>query len=125
MTNDQRYERGKNLLQSKRPDEYKNLTTNLHPLASDAGKYVIEFAYGDIWSREGLDLKTKAMITISCLATMGGTEPQLKSHIAGALKCGATQQEIIEVLYQIIPYAGLPRALNAMNVAKDVFIAEG
>lgn len=121
MTMNERYEKGAQLLKSKRPDEYENLTQGLARTAPDAAKYVIEFAYGDIWSRPNLELKTKALVTISCLASIGGAEPQLKSHIGGALKCGCTETEIIETLYQIIPYAGLPRALNAMKCANDVF----
>ncbi len=121
MSANERYDRGVALLKSKRPDEYDNLTQSLAAAAPDAAKYVIEFAYGDIWSRPGMDLKTKALVTISCLASIGGAEPQLKSHIGGALKCGCTEIEIIETFYQIIPYAGLPRALNAIKCANDVF----
>lgn len=117
----ERYERGANLLKSKRPDEYEKLTKKLGVKAPDAEKYILEFVYGDIWSREGLDLRAKAIATVSALASIGGAETQLKSHIMGALECGCKPEEIIEVMYHIIPYAGFARGLNGLRAALEAF----
>ena len=113
------YKRGEALLKEKRPDEFENLHKNFDDLSPDISRYVIEFAYGDVWSRPGVDLRTKAIVTVTSLATMGGAEPQLKSHIQGALKSGCTKEELLEAFIQMIPYAGLPRALNALRILKD------
>ena len=64
--------------------------------------------------------KTRAIATISCLATLG-REPQLRSHIVGALKVGCTKQEIIEVLLHLAVYSGFPVTINAIKVAREVF----
>ena len=117
----EQFNRGSKLLKEKRPDEYKNLMEGLAKTAPDVAEYVIGFVYGDIWSRKGLKLKSKALVTISALAAMGGVEPQLKSHIGGALKCGCSQKDIIETFMQIIPYAGFSRAINAIKAAQEVF----
>ena len=81
-----------------------------------------ELAFGEIYSRPGLDLKTRQMLTIASLVTLGNAPLQLKSHIKGALNVGCTQQEIVEVILQMAIYAGFPAAMNAMYAAKEVFI---
>jgi len=92
------------------------ITEDLKDLAPDVGKYIIQFAYGDIYSRSGLDNKQRALVTISSLITQG-TEPQLELH----LNTGLTATEIVESIIQLIPYTGFPRVLNALRVAKKVF----
>lgn len=114
------YVRGETLLKDKRPDEFENLHQNFGDLSPDIARYVIEFAYGEIWSRPGLDLKTKAIVTVTALAAIGGAEPQLKSHLQGALKSGCSKADLLEVLLQMIPYTGLPRTLNALKILKDI-----
>jgi 4-carboxymuconolactone decarboxylase len=83
--------------------------------------YVFEFAYGDIYSRPGLDLKSREMVTVAALTALGNATPQLKSHINGALNAGCTREEIIEVIMQMAVYAGFPAALNGLYSAKEVF----
>jgi 4-carboxymuconolactone decarboxylase len=82
-------------------------------------------AFGTIIGRPGLDLRTREMATVVMLAVMGGTEPQVAFHIGGALRAGATAGEIVELLTQVSAYAGFPRALNAMAVARQVFAENG
>jgi 4-carboxymuconolactone decarboxylase len=93
----------------------------LSDIAPDLGKYIVEFAFGDIYCRENLNLQEREIITLSSLATLGGCETQLDVHINGALNVGITPQKIIEVFIQCIPYTGFPRVLNAVGVAKKVF----
>ncbi|TDY37495.1 4-carboxymuconolactone decarboxylase [Alicyclobacillus sacchari] len=90
-------------------------------IAPDLGKYIIEFAYGDIYSRPGLDLKQRQLLTITCLTTQGDCEPELSVHINTGLNVGLTQTEIIEAILHCIPYVGFPRVMNAMTIAKKVF----
>ncbi|EJR89631.1 carboxymuconolactone decarboxylase family protein [Bacillus cereus] len=96
------------------------ISEELKEIAPDVGKYIIEFAYGDIYSRPGLDNKQRALITISSLVTQG-TEPQLELHLNTGLTAGLTPTEIIESIMHLIPYTGFPRVLNALTVAKKVF----
>ncbi|WP_312982917.1 carboxymuconolactone decarboxylase family protein [Atlantibacter sp.] len=95
--------------------------TALADVAPDLGRYVIEFGFGDIYSRPGLDLKTRELITVGALTALGHAQPQLAVHIHAALNVGCTKEEIVEVIIQMSLYAGFPAALNAMFTAKTVF----
>jgi 4-carboxymuconolactone decarboxylase len=94
---------------------------NLQDVAPDLGRYVVEFAFGDIYSRPGLDLRQRQLVTISALTTLGGAEPQLEVHVNAGLNVGLNAPEIVEAMLHCIPYAGFPRVLNAIFVAKRVF----
>lgn len=98
-----------------------NVIRSLESVAPDLGKYIIEFAFGDIYPRKGLTLQDREMITITSLLTLGGCEPQLEVHINGALNVNISPEKIIETFIQCIPYAGFPRVLNAVFTAKKVF----
>ena len=94
---------------------------DLENLAPDLGRYIAEFAFGDIYAREGLDLRERELVTLASLLTAGGCERQLAVHIRGALNVGLTQREILETFIQCIPYTGFPRVLNAVFTAREVF----
>ncbi|MCU8055849.1 carboxymuconolactone decarboxylase family protein [Shewanella sp. SM34] len=94
---------------------------SLADICPDLGKYIIEYPFGDIYQREGLDLKTRELVTVAALTALGHCQPQLNVHINGALNVGCTPQEIVEVILQMSVYAGFPTALNGMFVAKTVF----
>ena len=96
------------------------ISDDLEEIAPDVGKYIIEFAYGDIYSREGLTNQQRALVTLSSLITQG-TEPQLELHINTSLTSGLTPKEVVEAIMQLIPYTGFPRVLNALTIAKKVF----
>ncbi len=84
----------------------------------DLGRYIVEFAFGDIYSREALSLRDREIATIAMLTCLGGREPQLDVHIHAGLNVGLTKQEIEEIIIQTVPYAGFPTAINAMNILK-------
>jgi 4-carboxymuconolactone decarboxylase len=86
----------------------------------DLGRYIVEFAFGDIYSRDGLSLRDRELATVAALTAMGGREPQLKVHVRAALNVGLTRDEIEETILQTVPYAGFPTAINAMNALKEV-----
>lgn len=94
---------------------------SLEGIAPDLGRYILEFAFGDIYCREGLSLPEREVITISCLLAAGGCEAQLEVHINGALNVGVPPEKVIETFIQCVPYAGFPKALNAVSAAKKVF----
>ncbi len=85
---------------------------------------LIEFAYGRLYAREGLDLKTRQIATVAALTALGGqTGPQLKINIEHALAAGASEKEITEVIFQMAVYGGMPAAINGLNAAMEVFEA--
>ena len=94
---------------------------SLQDIAPDFAQYLIEFPFGDIYSRPGLDLRSREIATVAALTALGHAAPQLKVHIGAALHVGLTQDEIIEVIMQMAVYAGFPAALNGLFAAKEVF----
>ena len=121
MKDQERYNRGLEKLEQVDKQAGRDVINSLEGLPEDIGRYIIEFAFGDIYSRGTLDLKQREMITITSLLVQGDTSPQLRVHINGALNVGLTKEEIIETFIQTISYVGFPRVLNAVNVAKEVF----
>lgn len=97
------------------------LLSKLETISPDLGRYVVEFAFGDVLSRPGLDVKSIEIATVAALTALGNAEHQLKDHIQVALNVGCTAQEIIEVIIQMAVCAGFPTAIRAMNVPKTVF----
>jgi 4-carboxymuconolactone decarboxylase len=84
-------------------------------------RYIIEFPFGDIYNRTGLDLKSREIATVAALVTMGNALSQLKVHINGALNVGCSRTEVVEVIIQMAVYAGFPATLNGLSAAKEVF----
>lgn len=94
---------------------------SLSDIAPDFARYVIEFPFGDIYSRPQLDLKSRELGVVAVLTALGNATPQLKVHIHGALNVGCTRNEVVEIIMQMAVYAGFPAALNGLFAAKDVF----
>lgn len=94
---------------------------SLQDIAPDFARYLLEFPFGDIYSRPGLDLRSREIATVAALTALGNAAPQLKVHIGAALHVGLTQDEIVEVIMQMAVYAGFPAALNGLFAAKEVF----
>jgi 4-carboxymuconolactone decarboxylase len=97
------------------------VVASLSDIAPDFATYLIEFPFGDVYSRPGLDLKSRELATVAALTAMANAAPQLKVHIHGAMNVGASRQEILEVIIQMAVYAGFPAALNGLFAARDVF----
>jgi 4-carboxymuconolactone decarboxylase len=116
-----RYERGLRRLQEVDGEQVGRIITNLRDIAPDFANYLVEFAFGDIYSRPGLDLKSRQIATVAALTAMGTAQAQLRVHINGALNVGWTQTEITEVIMQMAVYAGFPAALNGLTAASEVF----
>lgn len=93
---------------------------SLQDICPDLARYVIEFPFGDIYSREGLDLKSREIATVAALTALGNCQPQLKVHLNAALNVGCTETEIKEIILQMAVYAGFPAALNGMFAFKEV-----
>jgi 4-carboxymuconolactone decarboxylase len=93
----------------------------LEATSPDLARLLVEFPFGEIYSRPGLDLKTRELAVIAALAALGNARPQLKMHIHGAINVGCTRTEILEVLLMMTVFAGFPAALNAMDAAREAF----
>ena len=86
----------------------------------DLGRYMVEFPYGDIYSRPGLALRDREIATTAMLTALGGREPQLRVHFAAALNVGLTPDELEEIIIHTVVFAGFPTAINAMNLLHAV-----
>lgn len=117
----ERYNRGKELLDRINPENAGRLVESMEGIAPDMARYVYEFAYGDVYSRPGLDVKSRELATVAALTALGNAPNQLKSHIAGARNAGWSREEIVEAIMQMAVYAGFPAALNGLAAAKEVF----
>jgi 4-carboxymuconolactone decarboxylase len=116
-----RFERASEMLKEVDSQAAEMLAETLGDIAPDLARYTIEFPFGDIYLRPGLDLKSREIAAVAALTALGNAAPQLKFHISAALNVGCTREEIIEVIIQMCIYAGFPAALNGMSVAKQVF----
>ena len=119
--NTDRYQRGIEKLKKIDGEAGEKVIESLMDIAPDLARYTIEFPFGDIYSRSGLDLKSREIAVVAALTALGNAAPQLKVHIHGALNVGCTREEVVEVIIQMAVFAGFPAALNGMSAAKEVF----
>jgi 4-carboxymuconolactone decarboxylase len=120
-TDNERYARGWETLRRINGAEADKVMAALGDVAPDLGRYIVEFPYGDLMQRPGLDLRTREIVIVAALAAMGTAAPELRSHIHGALNVGVTREEIVEIMIQLTAYAGFPHAINGVMAAKEVF----
>lgn len=116
----ERYIIGQEMLQRVDGKGGEAVVDSLRDIAPDFARYLIEFPFGDIYARPGLDLRSREIATIAALTALGNAEPQLKVHIAAGLNVGLTQEEITEAIMQMAVYAGFPAALNGLFAARAV-----
>ncbi|HYJ38330.1 MAG TPA: carboxymuconolactone decarboxylase family protein [Chitinophagaceae bacterium] len=116
----QRFEKGKEkqypLYGDKMNQNMKDLPGEL---AEAIPRILTEFCFGDFYTREGLDIKTRELMIFCALATLGGTERQMASHAVGNLKVGNDKETLLSAMVQLYPYTGFPRVSNAINVIKE------
>ena len=87
-------------------------------MGEDAARFLTEFCFGDIYTRGGLDVKTRELLAIGILVTTGNMQT-LQSHIAGSIRAGNSPETVTAAIIQCMPYVGFPNALNALKVLKD------
>jgi len=117
----ERFERGLRALSEIDGHAGQSVIDSLADIAPEFARYLIEFPFGDIYSRQGLDLRSREVATIAALTAMGNAAPQLKVHIQAGLNVGLSRDEIVETIMQMAVYAGFPAALNGLFAAKEVF----
>ena len=120
---DDRYQRGMAVLARMDREQGARLLAALEGVAPDFGRLLVEFAFGDICARPGLDLKTREIATVAALTALGTAPAQLRVHIRAALNVGCSRTEVTETILQMAVYAGFPAALNGLAAAKEVFAA--
>lgn len=120
MKRSDRYNAGWKKLKEIDGEAGENVINSLKDISPELGKFIIEYAFGDIYTRDGLDLKSKEIAVVAALTALGTARPQLKVHINGALNTGSNISEVKEVILQMSVYSGFPSSINAMNVLKEV-----
>ena len=118
------YRKGIEIRKQLSGNRYGGQATALAELAPDLEDMLNEVVFGKVWGRPGLEIKMRSVAVIAALTSMQRL-PQLKGHIANGLNVGLSKEEIVEILIQMAFYAGVPAAVNAFQVAKEVFDAEG
>lgn len=124
-----RYQKGMNKLQElilpegDSPTGHMEIGESFKDVAPDLERIVVEFAFGDIYARPGLDNKQKVLTTISALVAQG--LPQIEMHVKTGIAAGLKPEEIIGCIMHLIPYCGFPKALNALKSAQKVFAEQG
>ena len=121
MIDDDRHARGLKVLSDIHGVHGEEVAARLAEIAPDFARHLVGYAFGDVYARPGLDLRSRQIATIAGLAALGNAEPQLKWHIRGGLNVGLTRDEIIEILMQMAIYGGFPAAVRAIQAAGEVF----
>lgn len=120
-----RHERGLKQLRAVDGDGGVRVVEALAQSFPDFATYLVEYPFGDIYSRPGLGLREREIAVIAALCAMGNAAPQLKVHLHAALHVGCTPTEIVEVMMQMSVYAGFPAALNGLAAVREVFADVG
>lgn len=117
----ERYRRGIDIAERLAADKVAHFVeSGVAEIAPDFARMTIEFAFGDLYARDGLDIRSRELIAIAVLAASGKAGPQLRIHVASAESSGITKAEIVEALMQTALYAGFPAALNALADCHDL-----
>ena len=116
-----RYERGLKQLSVVDGDGGVRVVEALAQSFPDFATYLVEYPFGDIYSRPGLGLREREIAVVAALCAMGNAAPQLKLHLHAALHVGCTPTEIVEVVMQMSVCAGFPAALNGLSAVREVF----
>ncbi|GIW25029.1 4-carboxymuconolactone decarboxylase [Meiothermus sp.] len=121
---DDRYERGLKNRRAVLGAEYvAQAQARTTPFDADFQRFITEYAWGEVWGREGLSRKTRHLLTLALLAALGH-EHELEMHLRATARTGVSPEEVREVFMQVAVYAGLPAANRAFAIAKEVLKEE-
>lgn len=124
-TREQRRDYGRAILDAIDGEAGAKVIDSLESIAPELGHQVLAWAFGEIYSRPGLEPRDRQLVTLGMLTALGGCGPQLDVHINAALNVGLTPKQIVEAFLHSAVYCGFPRALNATFTAKKVFAERG
>jgi len=123
MTDEQHFENGLAMLKTMVGEaEAERVRQGWREVSPDLERLILEFVAGRIWTRSGLDLKTRSLSTVAALTALGRTSA-LELNIRMALGNGATKEDVLEIMLHMAPYAGFPAVWDAMKIAARVFAA--
>jgi 4-carboxymuconolactone decarboxylase len=123
MTDEQHFENGLAMLKTMVGEaEAERIRQGWREISPDLERLILEFVAGRIWTRSGLDLKTRSLSTVAALTALGRTSA-LELNIRMALGNGATKEDVLEIMLHMAPYAGFPAVWDAMKIAARVFAA--
>ena len=117
---DERYRRGRERFLEVHDEKALSAVEGL----GDLGHYIVEFVYGDIYSRPGLSVRDREVAAVATLVALGRSS-QLPQHLRASLKAGLTPDELREVILQTATIAGFPPAMNAMSTLKTIVAEQG
>jgi 4-carboxymuconolactone decarboxylase len=121
MTDEQHFENGLAMLKTMVGEaEAERIRQGWREISPDLERLILEFVAGRIWTRSGLDLKTRSLSTVAALTALGRTSA-LELNIRMALGNGATKEDVLEIMLHMAPYAGFPAVWDAMKIAAKVF----
>ncbi|HEY0837863.1 MAG TPA: carboxymuconolactone decarboxylase family protein [Azospirillum sp.] len=118
---DERYRRGLAKLKEVDGAAGEHVVAAMREIAPDFARLMVEYPFGDVYTRPGLDLRSREIATIAALGAMGTCAPQLAVHVAAALNVGVTREEIVEIMIHLSVYAGFPATVNGLAIAQRVF----
>jgi 4-carboxymuconolactone decarboxylase len=116
MTVESRHERGTRRLAEL--GDHPGGEAFLERMGSPMSEWLVEWCFGDVHCRPGLSARDRELLIVACLVTLGGCEPQVAAHINALRALGVGDTEIEEAILQTTPYAGVPRAINALKVLR-------
>lgn len=119
-----RYDKGKEVMEGIQNRSVEEIFEAIDDIAPDMSRFVLEFPYSEIYTRDEVDLKTRELCTVAAITVLGAI-PQLKDHINAALNVGNSPTEVVEIIMQMSAYAGFPKAINGLFAAKEVFTERG
>lgn len=122
---DERHRRGMQRMREVLGSGQDTVLESLADVAPDLGRFISDFAYGEVHARPGLDHRQRSLVAISVVAGIGGCDDALALHVHGALNVGLSPEEIVEAVTQCAVYAGFPRALAAIAQVRAVFLERG
>jgi len=115
------YEQGLQIRKAVLGEDYVNQAlSNADELSMPLQQLVTEYCWGTVWAREGLPRKTRSLINLGMIAALNRPH-ELKLHVRGALNNGCSKEEVVEAILQIAIYCGVPAAVDAMRIAREVF----
>ncbi|WP_257997841.1 carboxymuconolactone decarboxylase family protein [Salimicrobium jeotgali] len=115
-----RYEAGQKVMEELFSEQVRQDMKGMKDVSPDLWNMIVSFGFGDLYSRKALSLSQREIVTVTSLITQGAFD-QLKVHLEAALNVGLSREEITEIIIQCTGYVGFPKAVQAMQIAAEVF----
>ncbi|MFD4997385.1 carboxymuconolactone decarboxylase family protein [Streptomyces buecherae] len=114
-----RLERGRAMMRRLSPRLGEDMADDLRAVAPDFEDLLLGFVFADVWARQGLPLRERALVRLGALAALGAPATATRANIDSALQAGLSRQEVSEAILQTLPYAGFPRAITVLELLRE------